>query len=423
MRVGIIGAGISGLATAWELAKRGHEVHVYQREQGIGGLIATFDFDGVEIEHFYHFLCGGDTDYFRQAQDLGLGDRINFKPAKTGFYYQGTRYPFSTPFDLLRFKAIPFSQRIRFGLFALEARWRKEWAQLDEICAKPWLIDRLGKQAYDVIWDPLLALKFGNHYDKISAAWVWHRLYRVAQSKGKMGFLEGGTKLLLDTLAEKLQEKGVYIHESTPVERILTQDGQVTGLQVQGQGEVPFDRVVSTVPMEVLAGLLPDDDYAASLRRIQYIGVVCVMFKLKQAVSPYFWLNVHDDRVPFNGVIEYTNLNPISTDAGHIVYVPYYVATDHPIYQMDNDTVLEQSWTALKAIAPHLTDDDKLATHVARTPYAQAICETGFLKILPQHQSPTKGLRLLDSIFLYPEDRTQSGHIDKARYCAEHIED
>ena len=48
---------------------------------------------------------------------------------------------------------IPLQQRIRFGVFALEARWRTEWTQLDEIVAKPWLIDRLGKRAYEVIWE------------------------------------------------------------------------------------------------------------------------------------------------------------------------------------------------------------------------------------------------------------------------------
>jgi len=424
MNIGIIGAGISGLSTALALARRGHHVEIFQRESALGGLIATFDFDGLPIEHFYHFLCRGDDGYAALCRELGLADRIRFTRAGTGFYYDGRRYPFSSPLDLLRFTPIPFSQRLRFGLFALEARMREEWAQLDEITAKPWLIDRLGRRAYDVIWDPLLALKFGPYYDRISAAWVWHRLHRVARSKGKMGYLEGGTALLLDTLEQALQAEGAVIHRGRPVSGILAEDGRVQGVQLEDGGEVPCERVVSTVPLSVLADLLPAgwEEYGAQLRRIQYIGVVCLALKLSRPVSPYFWLNVHDGRAPFNGIIEYTNLNPLGGKAGHIVYVPYYVATDHPIYRMDDESVFRSSWEALKTITPGLRDEHLLARHVARAPYAQAICTTNFLKVLPGQRAPLQGLRLLDSVFLYPEDRTQSGQIVKAFECARDIE-
>ena len=47
MKIGIIGAGISGLSAALSLAKNGHKVDIFQRESTVGGLIATFDFDGL----------------------------------------------------------------------------------------------------------------------------------------------------------------------------------------------------------------------------------------------------------------------------------------------------------------------------------------------------------------------------------------
>lgn len=423
MNVGIIGAGISGLSAALALSKRGHHVEVFQREDALGGLIATFDFDGVDIEHYYHFLCQGDDGYLALCRELGLENRVRFVRADTGFYYEGRRYPFSTPLDLLRFSPIPFTQRIRFGLFALESRMRREWAQLDELTAKPWLIDRLGRRAYEVIWDPLLALKFGPFYDQISAAWVWHRLHRVAKSKGKMGYLEGGTAILISSLEKTLSDRGVVIHRGRPVSRILHDGQRMRGLLLEDGGEYACEQVVSTVPLSVLADLLPagHEEYAGQLRRIRYIGVVCLLFKLSRPVSPYFWLNVHDQRVPFNGIIEYTNLNPIHDQAGHIVYVPYYVATEHPFYRMPDDQIFQQSWDAMKTITPGLRDEHLLARHIARAPYAQAICPTNFLKMLPRQQSPINGLYLLDSVFLYPEDRTQSGHISKAYECAQTI--
>lgn len=424
MRIGIIGAGISGLSAALYLRRLGHEVDVFQRENDLGGLIATFDFAGTRIEHFYHFLCATDDGYFQLAKELGLSDKIRFPAGRTGFYYMGKRYGFTTALDLLRFTPIPFTQRLRFGLFAMEARVREEWAQLDELTAKPWLIDRLGQRTYEVVWEPLLALKFGRFHDRISAAWVWHRIHRVAKSKGSLGYLEGGTPLLLETLLARLAALGVRIHPGKPVAAILANEhGAVSGLRLDDGTTHACDHVVSTVPLSVLAKLLPPgwESYAAALRQVEYIGVACLSLKLKRRISPYFWLNVHDNRAPFNGIIEYTNLNPMDAGAGHIVYIPYYVPTDHPIYRMDDATLFQQSWDALKQITPGLTDEHLIAHHIARAPFAQAITPTGFLKILPSQDAPLAGLHLLDSVFLYPEDRTQSGHILKAQACAEAI--
>jgi len=421
MKIGIVGAGISGLSAALRLARHGHHVEVFQREPDLGGLIATFDLDGTRIEHFYHFLCAGDDGYFELCRELGLRDRIRFTKAGTGFFYDGRTYGFTSPLDLLRFTPIPFSQRLRLGLFALEARWRHEWRQLDEIAARPWLIDRLGKRSYDVIWHPLLALKFGDYHDKISAAWVWHRIHRIAATKGRMGYLEGGMPLLLETLVHALKDTGVVIHTGQPVAKILAEGREVRGLRLGDGSEHACDRVVSTVPLSVVANLLPDgwDDYADELREVAYIGVACVSFKLSRRLTPYFWLNVHDSRVPFNGIIEYTNLNPLSGE--HIAYVPYYVATDLPLYRCPDEELIGRTWDGMKRTVPGLTDRDLVASHVARTPFAQAICLTNFLKIVPGQEAPLEGLHLLDSSFLYPADRTQSGNILKAYETADGI--
>ena len=411
------------MSAALALREAGHEVDVFQREADLGGLIATFDFDGVEVEHFYHFLCTSDIGYFKLCQALEISEYLRFRDVSTGFYYDGKPYNFYRPQDLLFFSGIPLTQRIRLGLFALETRARKQWEELDRIPAKDWLIERLGEEAYRVIWEPLLSLKFGDFHDQISAAWIGHRVHRVAKSRNKMGYLDGGTRRLLDGLRDRLEETGVRIHPSQPVARILAENGRVRGLGFEGHADFTCDRVVSTVPLTVLASLLPPgwEAYAAELNRIDYIGVVCVSLKLRRPVSPHFWYNVHDDRIPFNGIIEYTNLNPMPVQDCHIVYVPYYVATDQPTYTMHDEDAVRQSWEAVKVMNPALRDEDLLASHVARTPYAQAICPTGFLDLLPDHKAPLSGLRLLDSTFLYPEDRTQSGHVLRAFDCAARI--
>lgn len=425
MKIGIIGGGISGLSAALAMSKYGHEVHVFQRERALGGLLATFDFGGIRAEHFYHFLCQDDQGVFALCRELGLSEAVHFKTASTGFYYCGKHYPFTTALDLLRFRPLTLQNRIRFGLFALAAKWRKNWQTLDAIPAKPWLLRQLTQQGYDVIWKPLLEMKFGAYHEQISAAWVWHRIHRVARSNGKLGYLEGGTAQLLDALHARLEALGVHIHCDAPVAQLNVEDGKLTGLRYGDQHNFACDRVISTVPMPILAQLLPEGyaDYAAELQSISYIGVVCVLFKLARPVSKHFWLNVHDPDIPFNGVIEYSNLNPKHRDAGHLVYVPYYVDPKLPPYTDNDETVIAQSWAALQKIQPALKDADRLDVHVARTPFAQAVCPVHFLEQMPRQHAPIEGLHLLDSIFLYPEDRTQSGHILRAEALAAELEE
>ena len=54
MRIGIIGGGIAGLTAAYELAKKGHNVTVFEKEAELGGQASTFPIEGTRLEKFYH---------------------------------------------------------------------------------------------------------------------------------------------------------------------------------------------------------------------------------------------------------------------------------------------------------------------------------------------------------------------------------
>ena len=64
MKCVIVGAGPMGLMAARELLKRGHAVTICERDDRIGGMSASFNFDGLEIERYYHFICKTDFPLF-----------------------------------------------------------------------------------------------------------------------------------------------------------------------------------------------------------------------------------------------------------------------------------------------------------------------------------------------------------------------
>jgi len=430
MRIGIVGGGVAGLGCAYFLSARGHQVEVFEQAPFLGGLAGCFDFDGLQVEKYYHFVCRDDVDLIDMLGRLGLSDELEWRPGKMKFFYRGRLYAFGTPWGLLRFRPLSLVGRIRFGLNVAFSRSAQSWERYEPITARDWLVAQIGREAYEVIWEPLLRIKFGPYYDQISASWIWHRIHRVVRSRSnilareRLGFLKRGTPILLDALIGALRERGVGLETSVPVDAITVGRDGVTGLTIRGQHR-PFDTVISTAPLPVLAGLLPPSALAqiGDITGIGYICVVCLIMKLRRPVTDAFWINVNDPRVPFNGFIEYTNLNPRrDADQPHLLYVPFYLPPGDPRFAQPDAELYRECVAGLRVVRPDLTDDWVLGYRVFRDRFAQAICTTNFAQRIPPVRSRIPGLLLTDSTQLYPSDRTISGMFGQARKVAELIE-
>ena len=59
-RVVVIGAGPMGLAAAYQAVKEGHQVDLLEAAPEPGGMAGHFDFGGISLERFYHFVCRSD---------------------------------------------------------------------------------------------------------------------------------------------------------------------------------------------------------------------------------------------------------------------------------------------------------------------------------------------------------------------------
>jgi protoporphyrinogen oxidase len=293
--------------------------------------------------------------------------------------------------------------------------------------AKAWLIENIGEEAYNVIWHPLLQVKFGDYAEKISAAWMWHRIWRVARSRTSLfsretfGYLEQGSATLVEALAHRLQtQANVTLRANVRVAPFDLSAGRITAVQI-GDEHLACDAVISTVALPTLERLLPEvsQPYFVQARQIQYIGVVCALFNLHRSFSPNFWLNINDPQVAFNGVIEQTNLNLNWQRAGlHILYVPFYLPTTAPRYQASDAELYAEYLPMLKRVNPAFDETWIKEWYIFRTPYAQAICSTHFLEQRPAHRTPIPGLYLTDSTQFYPEDRTLSAAIQHGRLAA-----
>ena len=420
-RIAVLGAGPMGLAVAYELSRNGYSPVIFEADDRIGGMTASFDFGGLDIERYYHFHCTSDTGFLKMLEELDLSDSMRWVKTKMGYWYNGTLQPWGNPIALLRFKGLSFGAKIRYGVFAFLCTKRSNWQPLDQVDATSWIRRWVGKEAYDALWKSLFSLKFYEFSDNLSAAWIWSRIRRIGRSRynllnEKLGYLEGGSSTLLKALHADIEKNGGEIILSTPVNKVVVMDGRVAGVEIDGLVK-PFDRVISTIPLPYVPKLIPDlpSEIIKKFESVNNIAVVCVIVKLQKPLTGNFWLNVNDPQMDIPGLVEYSNLRELDK---HIVYVPFYMPGEHPKFADDNQVFLDKVRNYLKIINKDLRDEDFIELRASRYRYAQPICEPGFLTKLPPADLPIKGLWVADTSYYYPEDRGISESIDFGRRLA-----
>ena len=415
-----------GLAAAYHAAKAGHAVEVLEAGPEPGGMAAHFDFDGVSIERFYHFICKADQPTFKLLQELGLSDKMRWRRTTMGYFSGGKLHPWGDPIALLRYPNVSLLARLRYGLLAFVSTKRRSWDALETQSAREWITRWSGREVYDKLWKPLFDLKFYEYADDISAAWIWTRLRRIGKSRKsifeeQLGYIEGGSQTLVDRLVERIEGLGGRIRLETPAIRVVTDRGRVTGVEAS-DGFHAADAVISTMPTPFVSAAVPDlpQDWRAKYDAINNIGVCCLVFKLRKSVTPHFWVNVVEPDIAIPGIIEFSNLRPLP-GGETIVFVPYYMPVTNPKFSWDDDRLLDEAFSYIRRINPAIRPQDVLARKVARLRYAQPVCEPGFAAKLPPVQTPIAGLQIADTCFYYPEDRGISESVRLAEEMAARI--
>ena len=414
----VLGAGPMGLMCAMELLKHGHEVDLYERDDRIGGMSATFDFDGLEIERYYHFICKPDKPMFDLLEELGLSHALRWTETKMGFYYDGRLYKWGTPFALLKFDRLDIISKFRYALHVMYTKSISNWRPLDGVIATQWLRKWLGQRAYDVLWKSLFELKFYEYTERLSAAWIGTRIKRVALSRKSLmqeslGYLEGGSATLLKEMRRSIEERGGRIHLKCGIDKVAVKDGRITGI-VAGGREIPCDAMLWTAPIQYVPQVVPDlpAAFLEQVRAIKNIPVACVILKLKQPLSENFWMNINDPGMEIPGVIEYSNLNKVGPS---IVYAPFYMPKTHPRWALSNDTLIDMVLGYLPKLNPAFRPEWVLAKHCHRYDFAQTICPPGFYDLLPPMKTPVGGFFMADTSYYYPEDRSISESVKVGR--------
>lgn len=409
MKVGIIGGGVTGLATAYYLTKKGYQVTVFEKENFWGGVAASFSLNSRgktwPLECFYHHLFTTDKEILDLISEIGLSKKLTFKSSKTGVFFEGREYPFATPWDILRFKPLGFGNRLRLGLVTLYLKAITGWKGFEQSTACEWLERFYGKQVCETIWFPLLRDKFGKYWREISMVWFWAR---IKKRSFRLGYLEGSFQVLTDALVKQIKEGGGDLRPSCSVLRV----GPSKGCKIKvssDEGEEVFDRVVSTVPTPVFLQFVQNlpRDYRGRLGSIRFLWAQSLVLVLNHSLVNSYWLNINEEGFPFLALVEHTNfVPPENYEGSRVIYLGNYFGDDDRRLKMTKEELLEFFTPYIKRVNPAFSQGWVREVFAFKSPFAQHIVGCDYKEqSLVGFKTPVENLYLATQAQVYPWDR------------------
>ncbi|HUF38306.1 MAG TPA: NAD(P)/FAD-dependent oxidoreductase [Anaerolineales bacterium] len=423
-KTAIIGAGFGGLAAAWDLARAGRDVTVFESAAVPGGLAAGFKEPHWDwyVEKFYHHWFQSDRHMLGLIDELGLSGKVVFPRPFTVLLHDGRWYPFDSIPRALAFPGLGFGiHKLRFGLVGLYLKLTNNWKALERHSAHEWIRRFAGRHVYETMWEPMLIGKFGPFYKDVNMAWFWARLKARTT---RLGTFEGGFQRFADEFAARLQGMGVRIRYETPVESIAPDDDG--GLVVRGPGSEPegFRQVLSTTSPGLLARLVPGlpPEYLAGLESLQHMGAVVLIYSLKHPLSTrgFYWFNIPKNAgYPFLALVEHTNfVSPEHFGGEHIVYCGDYLPVGHEHFTLSQDELVERFTPHLKKFNPDFAPGWINKTWLFRTPYAQPVPLLDHSRNIPAIRTPLPGLFFASMSQVYPWDRGTNFAVEIGREAA-----
>jgi protoporphyrinogen oxidase len=428
MKIAIIGAGFGGMAAAYDLAKAGHDVSIFEAEDHPGGLASGFKEPGWDwsVEKFYHHWFAGDIHMLGLVEELGWSDKVIFPRPFTVMHYKDKWYPFDSILKAILFPGLGWGfNKLRFGLVGLYLRLTKNWYSLEKVTVDEWMRKWAGEKVYRLMWEPLVIGKFGEkYYKQVNMAWMWAR---IKARTTRLGTFEGGFQNFANLFAKRLGDMGVDIRFSTPIRHISSQPAAGSLLIEIEAGNASFERVLVTTSPSSLARLVPSlpENYLKHLLELKSMAALVMVFSLKHQLSNqgYYWFNLPKNAgFPCLALVEHTNyVSPEHFGGDHIVYMGDYLEPDHEYFKLSQAELLERFMPGLKRINPDFQPDWIKKTWLFSTNYAQPVPLVNHSRNIPPIQTPLPGLYFASMSQVYPWDRGTNFAVEIGRRAARMI--
>lgn len=350
----VVGGGISGLTTAFHLARAGRRVAVLEAADRVGGAIETFSDGEWRFEMGPNTVLESDPSVSRLLQESGLdGEKITAAPsARRRYLYKGGRLiPLpGGPGSFLTTPLFPASAKLR----VLREPWIGRPSAGTEESIAQFFRRRLGQAFLDYAAGPFVSGVYAGDPERLSARWAMPRMHALEERHGSLirGVLAGrkppargamfsfreGLEELPRKLAREIGDvrTGVLCHKMIRTE---------VGFRVEtSAGPVEADRVVLAVPADAAARLLEEATSGASrlFAEIPYaaVAILSLGFRREAVGHPlggFGFLAPRKEGVHVLGCLFPSEIFPGRAPAGHVALAAFAGGRTNPEIMGWND--------------------------------------------------------------------------------------
>ncbi len=435
MRIAILGGGITGLTAAYYLAKKNHQVMVFEKEKILGGLASGFKQSSWNwhLERTYHHLFASDSDILNFAKEIGFNKIFFRSPETASLFDNETILPLDTPLDFLKFPYLNIVDKLRAGIIIVFLKLSPFLSVYEQLTSKEFLKKTMGKKVWYILWQQLFREKYGDYAEIILASFIWARIKKRTKN---LGYIKGGFQTFINYLEKQLKGLKVKILKNTSVEEIKKQKDKfvLTYMKRPSRiGKPDFDLVISTLPTPVLIKLTTNvfsKNYLSQLLKIKYLHALTLILETDKPIfDKTYWLNISTPKIPIMGIVQHTNfIDKKHYGNKYIAYLGWYVKLEDRRWRMGDRELVD-------FVQPHLNkifnfqfsifnqiQNSKfkiLNSYVFRSLFAQPIFDKEFVKNKPDFITPIKNFFIANLDMTYPYDRGTNYAVKLGKQVAE----
>lgn len=405
----VVGGGIAGLAAACRLAGDGHRPHLLERAPHLGGRAGSFYDRHLEetVDFGQHVLMGCCTAARGFLKRIGAEEMLSLQPSLSIPVRCETRRtilrssPLPGPLhllpSLLRYAPLSPAQRVavlRAAVALLAARERT----LESRSFGGWLkAHRQSDAAITRLWDPICIAALNAPAGDVSAG-AARMVFAEAFFRPGGANLGCFTRPLSDVAAaaaDYIRSHGGLVETGAAVRRIVIEEAGVRGVELSDGRVLESSAVVSAVPPDDLAALVPADSAPAEIadraRRLAWAPIVNVHLWFDRPVTDVPFFIAVD--APIQAVFDVSRLHAADpADGRHHIVVSQSAAEDWMGRSDDEIATLVRD--ALAVLEPGTQRANLLQVRVLRQPRATFVPAPCSPELRPAVATPVRGLTL-----------------------------
>lgn len=357
--VAVIGAGPAGLTAAYQLARSGIDVRVFEAGDSVGGMAKTIPLWGQLVDLGPHRFFSGDPRVNGIWLEV-IGDEYSMVSRLTRIYYRKTLFDY----PLKAFNALTGLGIIEAAYCILSFFKAKIFPEKDESTFEAWVSNRFGRRLFGIFFKSYSEKLWGISCKELDADFAAQRIKKLSlfEAVKSAVFPSGGQKhrtlvdefaypnlgagAVYERMADKIREFGGEICLNTPVASVLPAgtDADQARLTLSDGTECAFDHIISSMPITILVDRMgAPEDVGRHARALRFRNTIIVYLKIKgESPFPDQWIYVHAPDMETGRISNFRNwvpsINKGSSDT--ILCLEYWCYDDDTLWTRDEEALI-----------------------------------------------------------------------------------